>query len=180
MTDPPLDPREARAAFERLYADTYRKVLVYARRRTTSYADADDVVAATFLVAWQRLEEALGAEHPLAWLYGVAYRVHANQRRSAARKARLRRRAAEEMAKSDQDVAPVVAETNETLGLVLGALGTLSRADQEILRLAAFEQLSHPEIAEMLDIRAGLVRSRLFRARRRLQGTYERLCSGDG
>jgi len=170
-----MDPREARVAFERLYADTYRKVLAYARRRTRSPSDADDVVAATFLVAWRRIDEAVGAEHPLAWLYGVAYRVLANQRRSARRKTRLSSRVAEATEGLEADIAPEAAESHETLKRVFAAIETLPAADQEVLRLAAFEELSHAEIAQVIGVRPGLVRSRLYRARRRLQDAYERL-----
>jgi len=170
-----MDPREARVAFERLYADTYRKVLAYARRRTRSPSDADDVVAATFLVAWRRIDEAVGAEHPLAWLYGVAYRVLANQRRSARRKARLSSRVAEATEGLEADIAPAVAESHEALRRVFAAMETLPAADREVLRLAAFEELSHAEIAQVIGVRPGLVRSRLYRARRRLQDAYEQL-----
>jgi len=178
MIDPPNDHQSALEAFEELYVDTYRKLLAYARRRTTSQADADDAVAATFIVAWQRLDEALGAEHSLAWLYGVAYRVLANQRRSAARRTRLQRLLSEQTPLHYPDIAPTAAERNATLTRVLNALATLSPGDQEILRLAAFEQLSHSEIAQALGIRPGLVRSRLYRARRRLQTSFEVLEEG--
>jgi len=49
-------------------------------------------VASTFLVAWRRLEKVTVADNPVAWRYGVAYRTLANQRRSAARAARLSER----------------------------------------------------------------------------------------
>lgn len=172
MTGPPLE--SSVAAFEQLYADTYLKVLAYARRRTESTAEADDVVAATFLVAWRRLDKVLGADHPLAWLYAVAYRVNLNRRRSAARASRLRKRV-HGLAAPVQDITQITVEADETLSQALQALATLSPADQEILRLAAFEQLTHEEIAQVLGIRPSLVRGRLFRARQRLQVSFEQM-----
>lgn len=168
-----LAPEEARSEFEKLYSATYRKVLAYARRRTPNPMDADDLVASTFLVAWRRLEEVIAADSPLAWLYGVAYRTLANQRRTAARAARLGERARLELPASQPDLAPSLAEASEALDRVLSALSSLSQRDQEILRLSAFEGLTNPEIALVLGIRPALVRSRLFRARRRLQNSYE-------
>lgn len=49
------------------------------------------------------------------------------------------------------------------------ALGRLSRADQEILSLKAFQGLSYKEISDALQIPRGTVMSRLYHARRRLK-----------
>jgi DNA-directed RNA polymerase specialized sigma24 family protein len=49
--------RDARRdRFEALYAAHVRPLLAYALRGTAQPADAADVVADTFLVAWRRLE----------------------------------------------------------------------------------------------------------------------------
>lgn len=69
---PPLD-REA--AFRRLFAEHYRHVLAYALRRCEQRADAEDVVAGTFAVAWRRFADAPAEELRLAWLYAIAARV---------------------------------------------------------------------------------------------------------
>lgn len=79
---PPLD-REAE--FRRLFADYNRHVLAYVLRRTSERADAEDIVAGTFAVAWRRFGDAPAEELRLAWLYAIAARVLANQRRSARR-----------------------------------------------------------------------------------------------
>ncbi len=49
------------------------------------------------------------------------------------------------------------------------ALGRLSRADQEILSLKAFQDLTYKEISDALQIPRGTVMSRLYHARRRLK-----------
>jgi DNA-directed RNA polymerase specialized sigma24 family protein len=74
-----------------MFRECYPVVRAYALRRAALDA-AQDVVADTFLVAWRRLEDV--PEDALPWLYGVARRVLANQRRSAARGAALERRVA--------------------------------------------------------------------------------------
>jgi DNA-directed RNA polymerase specialized sigma24 family protein len=48
-------------------------------------------------------------------------------------------------------------------------MATLSEADQEVLRLAVYEELSHTEVAAAMGARPALVRTALFRARRRLE-----------
>jgi len=79
---PPLD-REAE--FRRLFDEHHRDVLAYALRRCEQRTDAEDVVAGTFAVAWRRFGDAPVEELRLAWLYAIAARVLANQRRSQRR-----------------------------------------------------------------------------------------------
>lgn len=81
--------------FRGVFARQYRAVLAYALRRA-SEADAHDVVADTFLVAWRRLRDVPAGDAELPWLLGVARRTLANQRRAKLRAARLADRLAEE------------------------------------------------------------------------------------
>jgi DNA-directed RNA polymerase specialized sigma24 family protein len=74
--------------FEALYGAHAGAVLAYARRRT-SPANADDVMADVFLIAWRRLADVPRDER--VWLLGVARRVLANQRRGHTRPARAPR-----------------------------------------------------------------------------------------
>ena len=65
--------------FEELFREHYRAVRGYALRRAPGDL-AQDAVSETFLVAWRRLDDV--PADALPWLYGVARRVLANQRRS--------------------------------------------------------------------------------------------------
>jgi len=72
------EDRESRdARFTEVYEAHYSVVRAYAWRRGPSAAD--DVVAETFMIAWQRLDS-MPAES-LPWLIGVARNVLLNQRR---------------------------------------------------------------------------------------------------
>ena len=86
--DPSADARRV-AVFDGLYDATFAQVLAYCRRRTRSLTDAEDATAETFLVAWRRLDDATSADSPLLWLYSVAAKVTANQRRDQDRLGRL-------------------------------------------------------------------------------------------
>ena len=55
------------------------------------------------------------------------------------------------------------------------AVGQLSSADQEVLLLAAWEGLSHAEIATALDCSTDAVDKRLQRAKQRLRSQFESL-----
>ena len=63
-----------RSRFEALYATEGRRVLAYALRRTAQPADAADVLAEVFLVAWRRLDDVPAGAEARLWLYGVARR----------------------------------------------------------------------------------------------------------
>ena len=152
-----------------LYNGTYSRLVAYCRRRTRTAADADDAVADTYLVAWRRLDDVLGADSPIAWLYGVAYRVLSNQRRSTERSNRLTQRLRLQPPPMLAIGPADAAAKNEDVVAVYSALAELDSKDQELIRLAAFEELSHAEIGAVIGIRPATVRSRLFRARRRLQ-----------
>jgi RNA polymerase sigma-70 factor, ECF subfamily len=154
---PPLD-REAE--FRRLFAEHHRHVLAYALRRCEQRADAEDVVAGTFAVAWRRFADAPGEELQLAWLYAIAARVLANQRRSLRRLVALRSRL--------RSFPPVEAPERVELTEVLVALRELRPEEQEVLRLAAWEGLTNAELAVALGCSENAAAIRLHRARKHL------------
>lgn len=155
--------------FTALYTETYRPVLAYAMRRTSNPDDAHDVVSATFLVAWRRLDDVLGADAPLAWLYGAARKTLANQRRSTQRQAAVTQRLGFLRRGEDCAGPERAVESRAAWSMVAAALDELSRRDQEVLRLAAFEQLTPAEIAVVFGVSPARARTWLYRARRRLE-----------
>jgi len=148
--------------FRRLFEATYPSVVAYARRRTNSSADADDVVAEIYTTAWKRSDAALAADVPLAWLYGVGLNVLRNRRRGADRHLRLVTEAT-----SAAQTKPPIADPSEAL-IVREALGSLPDDDAELIRLIAWEGLSHSEAAQVLGCSTNAVGIRLMRARQRL------------
>jgi RNA polymerase sigma-70 factor (ECF subfamily) len=159
--------------FDDLYECHYRMVLAYCLRRTAE-ADAHDAASEVFVVAWRRLDDVPTDDKQLAWLYGVARRVLSRQWRGARRFSRLVSKAAVHSARTVPDVAhaivPPVGDSR-----VLDALELLRPPDQEILRLAAWEGLSHAGIAETLGVSVAAVDQRLHRAKKRLAVAYENI-----
>lgn len=70
--------------FEQIYADHREAVRAYVRRRAPD-ALVDDVVSETFVVCLRRLDRV--PPQPLPWLYAVAWKTLANERRKQARTA---------------------------------------------------------------------------------------------
>ncbi len=154
-----------------LFETHHRALLAYAARRCATLDDAEDVVAEVFSVAWRRLEVVPEGDAAVLWLYGVARKTVANQRRGGARQTRLRERMAATTPR------PSVSDGAGDDGAALDALARLSASDQELLRLVAWEELNHAEIAQVLGISVNAVAIRLHRARQRFG---ESLVKGSG
>lgn len=169
---PPMtsDDRGTRAErFRVLFETHYPRLLAYALRRTRTEADAHDVVAETFTVAWRRFDDLPPEDRWLPWLYGVARRVLANQRRSATRQDQLAGRVA-----SEGVIGGYRAERSEASDLVREQMAHLRPDDQELIRLAIWEELPHDQIAAVFGISVNAVGIRLHRARSRLGRRLEK------
>ena len=156
---------ERQARFEHLYDQASLQVLGYALRRAGSPEDAADVVSETFLIAWRRLDEVPTGDEARLWLYGVARRVLANQRRGQQRRERLNARLRDEVAVVS---ARAMAERPAPDSTVMAALAGLEETDRELITLVAWEGLDRDQIATMLGCSRATVRVRLHRARHRL------------
>ena len=158
--------RSALARFDALFTDHQRPILAYAMRRTPTLADAEDVAAETFTIAWRKIE-AVPAD-PLPWLYAVARRVLANHRRGRSRLERLTA-----LLRVDDVPTPMLAGEDHD-GPAFAALASLPPADQELLRLVAWEELGNQEIAVVLGVTPNAVAIRLHRARARFADALAR------
>ena len=144
--------------FTRIFDAHYSAVRAYAWRRGPD--SADDVVAETFTIAWQRLADVPAEPRP--WLIGIARNVRLNQERSE------RRRREREMRSAVSAVVPSLAGAVEERASLGAALRRVSERDREILLLAAWESLDRAALAVALGCSRSAASVRLFRARRRL------------
>ena len=156
-----------------LHADLlYRFVL----RRTGDTTLAEDITSAVFLEAWRQRESITLLHGSLrAWLLGVARNMINRHWRTIERSTRaLDRLESESWGHNEFDHFAEDFDTRERFADVLTALGGLPSNQRDVLLMVAWEQLSYDEIAAVLDIPVGTVRSRIARARehlRRVEGT---------
>lgn len=159
--------------FESLYRRYRRHVQAYCARRATS--DVADLVAETFLIAWRKIDQVPFGEAGLFWLYGVAFRVVNRHWRTYTRRSRATDRL-NSLADIDSDVpTDVLVVQRYEYRLVREAASRLRTIDQEILRLTLWEELTHAQAGEVLDIDVRVVKQRAHRARRRLGVEYRKL-----
>lgn len=158
--------------FRKLYRAHYPQVYAYFKRRTDIDSAADGTVE-TFMVAWRRIDDVPAGESELPWLYGVARRTLANQRRGHRRAARLTERLSSLGSEPDETPESVIVRGSE-IQEVLDAFEQLKDSDREVLRLAEWEELPHAEIAESLGISRTAVDQRIHRALDRLEREVHR------
>lgn len=150
------DPR-VEAEFAALYRATYGRIVRFAARRIGP-ADAEDVAADVFRIAWTRTCD--GVDVTTGWLFVTAENVVRNHHRSAVRAQRLQ----SAVAQTHHDPAPD--------DDVLDALDRLDDATRSLLMLRYWDELSGAELAQVLGISTSAVWVRLHRARRAFRSTY--------
>ena len=162
--------------YRSLFNHHHRAVYAYCRRRTDAQTAAD-CVAETFLVAWRRLDDVPNGDAALRWLYGVARKTLANEfRRNRRRQGLLTRLRDVEPAENPGTEVLVVRRERDRM--MLAALARLRPQDQELLRLAWWEELPHADIAALLDCSTDAVNHRIHRAAQKAAKEYQRLDHG--
>jgi RNA polymerase sigma-70 factor (ECF subfamily) len=145
-----------------LFNDHHKPLFRFAYRLTGSLADAEDIVQACFLELLRPDCSYDPKRAPLrTWLFGVV--------RNQSLK-RLRQNAAPPLPASAGPPSPeheVLRE--ETEQIVQRAMMMLPAMQREVLVLAHYEQMSLADIAGVLEIDVGAVKSRLQRARASLR-----------
>lgn len=138
------------------YARIYR-LLHYL---TGSAETAQDLAQQTFIQAWQGLARYQGSAKLSTWLHGIAYYVYTHWLRDHRNHLPL-------------DAVAELPDERGVFGLdsllVSAALAQLSNELRETFLLYYIQELSVVEVAEVLALPVGTVKSRLFTARQRLR-----------
>jgi RNA polymerase sigma-70 factor (ECF subfamily) len=175
-TDWPLAATGDHDAFARIFDRHADLVFKFARRRVGDRTIAEDITSQVFLETWRRREDVTLLDGSLrAWLVGVARNLQRRHWRTNERRNRAIDRMATPVDTSDPSEAIVDhLGAIDDLASVRKKFDLLSEAHREVLLLAVWEELSYDEIAAVLDVPVGTVRSRLARARQKLDdlGTH--------
>ena len=152
---------ESQAKVEGWYREHGSALLRYLARRF-GHQGADDLLQETFVQALRKRQRMGETVSPRAWLFGVARHVGISA---------LRRRKV--MAELPEGFAARDSEADERLDEMRRAIAKLPEEMRETLELRLADDLSYEEIAAVLEIPVGTVRSRLHNAVKKLR---EEIC----
>jgi RNA polymerase sigma factor (sigma-70 family) len=159
-------------AFRELFDEHARSVYNHAFRLTGNWSTAEDVVSLTFLEAWRlrdRVDAGVDGGSLRPWLLGIATNVSRNVRRAARRyDGALARLPKQEVVPDFAEEVTTRIDDREQLALVRTAMAALRKPEREVLALCVWSGLDYTEAAEALGVPVGTVRSRLSRARKKL------------
>ncbi len=145
-----------------LYRDHAPALLGYLRRRFGRIDNPEDLLQETFVKAARSLDTLRRPESARAWLFTIAHRVGV----SASRRRRT-------------DTAPLIEHavaapsTDPRLTAMRQAMSELSEEHRRPLELRLHERMTYAEIAEVLSLPPGTVRSRIHHAIRKLKRTLK-------
>ena len=167
------------AAYDQLVHQFLERIYGLCYHMTSHHEDAHDLAQDTFVKAWQALKSFKGDSSFYTWIYRIAVNTCLNH-------LKLRRNRTPHLSLNDLDVQPendpdLVAlvsdktprrEANlaELQRRLNEAILKLSEDHRSVVTLHDIQGLPHDQIAKILGVNPGTVRSRLFYAHQQLQG----------
>jgi RNA polymerase sigma factor (sigma-70 family) len=156
-------------AFDALIARWHQPLWIYIRRMAGRDDEAQDILQDVWLRAIRGIPRLRDGSRLRAWLFGITRRVLMD---------RLRRRytvlTPGPLDGEDVPSDPEPVDREADLVALEAALETMPLGEREVLTLFYLRDLSLADLAEMLDIPVGTVKSRLFRARHMLRAKLQR------
>ncbi len=151
--------------FEALFLENRHFVFRYVTSRV-GHHQADDLTAQVFAEAWR---ERISYDHargtPRSWLFGIARNVSRGFHRREGVRSQPYGRVTTSVDYLDEDAVVARVDAQAATRDLLAALDPI---DQEIVMLLGYGRLTFEEIGSVLDMPVGTVKSRVSRARARL------------
>jgi RNA polymerase sigma-70 factor (ECF subfamily) len=156
-------------AFNDLVVRHQDKIFNAVFRFCGNHEDAADITQRAFINAYRKISEFEGDSAFTTWMYRIAFNQSVSYRRENTRHKGLSLHAGKD---DEMVVEPAIVtnpdermETQDNQRKVQQALNQLDEGDRRIIILKDLEERSYDDIADILDIPKGTVRSRLHRAR---------------
>ncbi len=146
-------------------------VLGWCARLGGPAVDPEDAAQDVFIVAMDRIHSLRQPDRFGSWMVGITRRVLSKHRRRGWVKRWV---PGLEITVADTSGRGRWPELSETAQVVQASLESLSGKQREVLVLCDLEGHTQQDVADMLDVPLGTVKSRLLRARTRFRETAER------
>ncbi len=166
-------------AFALLVQRHQRRVFNVVYRMLQDYDEASEITQEAFLAAWQGLPSFRGEASFPTWLYRIAYNCSLRQieQRKRDRALQTAIQAEQALENSDREKQTESAlEIHDRKALLHEHLATLPAKYRIVLILRHLQEMSYEEMAEILTVPVGTIKTHLFRARNLLK---ERLLAFD-
>ena len=164
--------------FRAIYDEHFEFVWCSLRRLGVREADTMDLVQKVFMavhVGWNEFE---GRSKIRTWLFGICRRVASDYRRSSPiRREIVTDAAAMDLRRADQPA--LGAESRQRVSVAEAILNRMPEPQRVVFVLFELEEMSGEDIAELLNLSIGTVRSRLRLARERFRREVKRLAAAD-
>jgi RNA polymerase sigma-70 factor (ECF subfamily) len=172
-----ISQRQDRAAFAQLFGHFAPRVKTFMRRSGASDAAADELAQETLLAVWRKASQfdpaTAGAS---AWIFTIARNLRIDALRRERRGGIGDSDAVDLEFVLDESPSPdVLLASAQVESRVKGALAALSDEQMRVVQLSFFQEKAHAEIAQMLSIPLGTVKSRLRLAMTKLRALLEDL-----
>ncbi len=162
-------------AFEQLVLEYEKNVYNIALKMTSNPEDAQDMTQEAFIKAFNSLSNFRGESKFSVWLYRIVNNVCLDFLRSRNRRPTVSLSVSDDDGEESQlDIADESQSPERLLDKTLTresvrrGLESLAPEYRQILLLREIQGLSYDEIAQSLGIEVGTVKSRIFRARKKL------------
>lgn len=159
-------------AFERLVRTYENKIYSLAFRMCGSSEEASDIAQEAFLAAWRGLPAFRGESGFATWLYRLTSNAAIDYLRRQKKQRGDMSLDDEELGLDAVDTGPGpqdAAEQMEVQSAVAEGLRQLGEGHRQVLVLREIQGLSYEEIADVLQVDLGTVKSRISRARSALR-----------
>jgi len=157
-------------AFAALYQRYEKRVFQYLMTIMNEATLAEETLVEVMLAIWKNLQTFQGQSKVSTWIFGIAHHkaVDALRKITSQQRGRITLDDIAETAESGHNPLED-AQQNRMAALTNQAITSLSSDHREILHMAFYEELSYPEIAELLHIPVNTVKTRVYYAKQQLK-----------
>ncbi len=163
-----------REAFKKLYSIYHRRIFAYLLKMLSEKATAEEVLNDVMFEVWRSAASFKGQSKLATWIFGIAHNKALNA---------LRKTKGKEVLDFEEADEPIATQDNPQKNIeksnlnekIKKALTHLSEEHCAVIELTFYQGFSYTEIAEIVGCPVNTVKTRMFHAKRQLQGILNKM-----